>query len=222
MQMKKKLLIFDVDGTVWDSGPDILFSFNHILQTHYQFKIGREDFGKLAGMPLQKMFMNTVANLETERAQFLAKEYRKHYIDAGNYINQTVLYPDVLETLGRLKEAGFLLAIASSKPIRVLTKMVDHFKLPKFDSILGTGESQLKDKPNPDIILETMAKLKVATEDAVMIGDSSADILAGNNAGTSTIAVSYGFDDLTNLLACNPMLVIDRFSELSSILINTE
>lgn len=212
--MKKKLLIFDVDGTVWDSERDVFLAFNHTLQTLAGFEITKEEFQKLAGMHLGKMFEKVLPEDKKELASEYEKAYKQYYIDEGHYTDATVLFEGVKDTINRFKEQGFYMAVASSKPKRILDKMVEHFELKGFNYVLGTEESNFKHKPDPEIINYIMDQLNVSKEDAVIIGDSKSDVLAGKNAGIDTIAVTYGYDKPENLISLNPTCIIDRFDKL--------
>ena len=179
--MEKKLLIFDVDGTVWDSEKDVFLSFNHTLKEHAGFEITKEEFQKLAGMPLGTMF------------ETVLPEEEKHL-------------------------SGFYMAVASSKPKRILDKMMSHFDLKGFQYVLGTEESNFKHKPDPEIVNYIIEQLKVSKADSVIIGDSKSDILTGKNAGIDTIAVTYGYDKPENLEKVEPTYTIDNFGKLSEII----
>lgn len=216
--MKKKLLIFDVDGTVWDSERDVFLAFNHTLKTLAGFEITKEEFQKLAGMHLGKMFEKVLPEDKKELANEYEKAYKQYYIDEGHYTDATVLFENVKETIDQFKNKGFYMAVASSKPKRILDKMVAHFELEGFNYVLGTEESNFKHKPDPEIINYIMNQLNVSKEDSVIIGDSKSDILAGKNADIDTIAVTYGYDKPENLINLNPTYVIDNFDELLDII----
>ncbi len=216
--MEKKLIIFDVDGTVWDSERDVFASFNHTLKTMAGFEITKEQFQTLAGMPLETMFEKMLPDDKKHLSIECAKAYRKYYIDEGHFIDGTVLFKGVKETIDKFKNDGFHMAVASSKPKRILDKMVSVFNLEGFDYVLGTGESNFKHKPDPEIVNYIMSQLNISKEDAVIVGDSKSDILTGKNAGIDTIAVTYGYDKPENLINANPTFVIDNFSKLEDII----
>lgn len=216
--MEKKLLIFDVDGTIWDSEKDVFLSFNHTLKTLAGFEITKEEFQTLAGMPLGKMFEKVLPEDKKHLYEEYEKAYKKYYIDEEHYADATILFEGVKETLENFKNQGFFMAVASSKPKRILDKMVARFGLKGFQYVLGTEESNFKHKPDPEIVNYIMDKLKVSREDTVIIGDSKSDILTGKNAGIDTIAVTYGYDTEENLKSAEPTIIIDSFGELEDII----
>ncbi len=216
--MEKKLLIFDVDGTVWDSEKDVFLSFNHTLKEHAGIEITKEEFQKLAGMPLGKMFeLELPEEMKASSAEY-EKYYKQYYIDEGHYVDATELFENVKTTIDNFKNQGFYMAVASSKPKRILDKMMAHFNLEGFQYVLGTEESNFKHKPDPEIVNYIMEQLNVSKEDAVIIGDSKSDILTGKNAGIDTIAVTYGYDKPENLAKAEPTYTIDKFEKLSEII----
>ena len=216
--MKKKLLIFDVDGTIWDSEKDVFLSFNHTLKTMAGFEITKQQFQELAGKPLGDMFEKVLPDDKKALSGKYEKDYKKYYIDEEHFADATVLFPDVKRIIDKFKNEGYYMAVASSKPKRILDKMVATFNLEGFNYVLGTEESDFKHKPDPQIVNYIMDKLNVTKEDTVIIGDSKSDILTGKNAGIDTIAVTFGYDKKENLISAEPTSIIDKFSELENIL----
>lgn len=216
--MKKKLLIFDVDGTIWDSEKDVFLSFNHTLKTLAGFEITKEEFQKLAGMPLGTMFQMVLPESKKSLYEEYEKAYKKYYIDEEHFADATVLFPNVKKILDKFKKDGYFMAVASSKPKRILDKMVATFNLEGFNYVLGTEESSFKHKPDPQIVNYLMNQLNVTKDETVIIGDSKSDILTGKNAGIDTIAVTYGYDKKENLVNAQPTYIIDEFSKLENII----
>ena len=216
--MKKKLLIFDVDGTIWDSEKDVFLSFNHTLKTLDGFEITKEEFQELAGKPLGAMFEKVLPEDKKSLAEDYEKAYKKYYIDEEHFADATVLFPDVRRLIDKFKNEGYYMAVASSKPKRILDKMMATFELEGFNYVLGTEESDFKHKPDPQIVNYIMDKLNVEKDDTVIIGDSKSDILTGKNAGIDTIVVTYGYDKKENLVNAEPTYIIDEFGKLENMI----
>ena len=216
-KLEKKLIIFDADGTIWDSEKDVFLAFNHTLKNNGNKEITKEEFQRLAGLDLEEMFRRVLSKGEETLANEYVKKYRKYYIDEGHYADETTLFENVKEILENLKKQGFHMAIASGKPKRILDKMVECFHLNEFEFVLGTGESCFKPKPDPEALNYIMNELNVSKKDAVMVGDTKADIMAGKNAGIDTIAVTYGYENLEILEKSNPTYLIDNFKNLEEI-----
>ena len=111
------------------------------------------------------------------------------------------------------------MAVASSKPKRILDKMVEYFHLDEFQLVVGTGESHLKHKPDPESLNYIMHQFHVSKEEAVMVGDTKADMMAGKNAGMDTIAVTYGYENIEILKKTMPTFIIDDFKTLQDIVV---
>ena len=217
-KIKKKLIIFDADGTIWDSEKDVFLAFNHTLKNNGNKEITKEEFQNLAGLDLEEMFKRVLPKDEETLANEYVKKYRKYYIDEGHYADETALFENVKETLEKLKGQRFSMVIASGKPKRILDKMVEYFHLNEFEFVLGTGESHFKPKPDPEILNYIMHHLNVSKEEAVMIGDTKADVMAGKNAEIDTIAVTYGYEKIDILKNVNPTYMIDYFKTLEEIM----
>ena len=217
-KIKKKLIIFDADGTIWDSEKDVFLAFNHTLKNNGNKEITKEEFQKLAGLDLEEMFKRVLTKNKETLANEYVKKYREYYIDGGHYADETTLFENVKETLEKLKGQGFCMVIASGKPKRILDKMVEYFHLNEFELVLGTGESHFKPKPDPEILNYIMHHLNVSKEEAVMIGDTKADVMAGKNAGIDTIAVTYGYEKIDILKNVNPTYMIDNFKTLEEVM----
>ena len=216
--IKKKLIIFDVDGTVWDSEKDVFLAFGHVLREKEGIEINKEQFKELAGLSLEDMFGRYVPEQRKDLMPEYVRGYRKYYIDEEHYLDETELFPGAKDTIEYFKEQGMLMAVASGKEEDLVKKMVSHFKLEGFSFILGSGRGKYEHKPDPEMLLHIMNELGIEKDDAVIIGDSKADILAGQNAGIDTIAVTYGFDKPEDLKQLNPTYIIDDFSTLKEII----
>ena len=218
-KLEKKLIIFDADGTIWDSEKDVFLAFNHTLKNNGNKEITKEEFQRLAGLDLEEMFRRVLSKGEETLANEYVKKYRKYYIDEGHYADETTLFENVKEILENLKKQGFHMAIASGKPKRILDKMVECFHLNEFEFVLGTGESHFNPKPDPEILNYIMNELHISKKDAVMVGDTKADIMAGKNAGMDTIAVTYGYEKIDILKMENPTYMIEDFKRLEKIIV---
>ena len=217
-KIKKKLIILDADGTIWDSEKDVFLAFNHTLKNNENKEITKEEFQKLAGLDLEEMFKCVLPKDKEILANEYVKKYREYYIDEGHYADETTLFENVKETLEKLKGQKFSMVIASGKPKRILDKMVEYFHLNEFELVLGTGESHFKPKPDPEILNYIMHHLNVSKEEAVMIGDTKADVMAGKNAGIDTIAVTYGYEKIDILRNVKPTYMIDNFKTLEEVM----
>ncbi len=216
----KKLLIFDLDGTLIDSAPDLALSINLMLQdlkkTTYPEDRIRKWVGNGSAMLVKRSLVGkgAVADCEVDITLFerAHKTFLEHY--QRNLAQKTCLYPHVLETLKRLQKQGYRLTIITNKPIKFVKPILDKLMLSSLIEYYLGGDSLLEKKPHPLPLLHLCKTLKIDPNDAVMIGDSRNDLLAGSAVPMSTIAVTYGYNQGENLLDYNPTATIDNFADI--------
>ena len=198
--------LFDVDGTLLDSAPDICGAVSSVLATTSRPDVPYEFLRTYIGRHLLDLFSELFPEASPEQIEVWIQEYRGIYLSRGHTL--TKLYPGVYETIGKL---GGLKTTATTKgtptATAVLTKfgLIDHFQ-----HVQGTDG--FPSKPEPEVLRRAMAALRVGPEDCVMIGDSVPDMIAGKAAGVKVCAVSYGYGDAAALRACEPDYWLDDFA----------
>ncbi len=209
-------VIFDLDGTLIDSAEDIARTVNATLQRlaptaqPLPLALVRSFVGNGARRLLERSFAAARVELEVEASLpvFLSC-YRE------NLLGATRLYPGVAEALERL--AGLVLAVLSNKPGDLSRAVLDGLGVGRrFARIWGGGDFP-KHKPDPQGLLLLLSELGLAPAQALMVGDSSVDVLTGRGAGVRTLGVSYGFD-APSLSLEPPDALIDDLRELPPLL----
>ena len=218
--VKKELLIFDFDGTLIDSVPDLAQATNDMLTTlgksTYPIDTIRNWVGNGSRMLVERALVGSVEVTEGQLSEEQADQAEKVFFDAYAKVsgNNTVAYPDVDEGLKKLKQAGFTLALVTNKPIRFVPKILESFGWSElFTEVLG-GDSLPVKKPDPEPLRYVCRTLQVAPEHAVMIGDSKNDIFAGQNANIDTLGLSYGYNYGQDIRELNPTATFDDFQSL--------
>lgn len=216
----KKLLIFDFDGTLIDSVPDLADATNAMLTTlgkeTYPIETIRNWIGNGSRMLVERAL---VGNIEVATGA-LTKEEADHaeqvFFDAYKNLSgsKTVAYPDVDEGLKKLHAAGYMLALVTNKPIRFVPKILQSFGWQDLFSEVMGGDSLPVKKPDPAPLLHVCASLNVSVAQAIMIGDSRNDILAGQNANMDTLGLSYGYNYGQDIRELNPTEAFDSFADL--------
>ena len=197
--MNKKYILFDLDGTLTDSGEGITKSVVYALEK-FGIEEKAENVKHFVGPPLKENFMISY-NLTEEEATNAVEYYRERYTPIGIFENYP--YEGVKELLKELKEKGFNLLIATSKPLVHAERVLEKFELYQyFDVVLG---SQLHGKEcKTDIMKEVLEKAGVKKlSDAVMVGDTIYDIEGARNVGVEVIAVGYGYGKKEELLTAD-------------------
>ncbi len=217
--INKKLLMFDFDGTLIDSVPDLAEATNIMLtqlgKLTYPVSTIQEWVGNGARKLVERALSgsvevdNMLSVAEIEDAEHLFYEaYGAHDT------SKTLSYPDVDKGLRQLKDAGFTLALVTNKPIRFVPKILDSLGwTPLFDRVLGGDSLPLK-KPDPAPLLHVCKILNISPTQAIMIGDSINDIVAGKNAGIDTIGLSYGYNYGNDIRDSQPNQTFDNFADL--------
>lgn len=218
--MDKQLLIFDFDGTLIDSVPDLADATNTMLAqlnkpTHSLATI-KEWVGNGSRLLIERALVGKTEVLEGELTSADADHAEQLFFDAYKNItnSKTVAYPDVDAGLRQLKETGFTLALVTNKPIRFVPKILENFGWTAlFSDVLG-GDSLPVKKPDPAPLLQVCKTLNFEPDQAYMIGDSINDISAGKSANIDTLALSYGYNYGKDIRDSQPNQAFDNFATL--------
>ena len=194
--MDSVLIVFDLDGTLIDSAPDLVEAVNFALTqlekpTHSQATI-QQWIGNGADVLVKRALLNNWHVSEEPDDFEVAFELFKTYYAQHDWIHSR-LYDGVLETLQTLKNDDFNLACITNKTARFTNPLMETAGLAPYFDFIASGDTFVEMKPSPLPLLETAKKFGIAPKNAWMIGDSINDISAGKNAGFKTIAVSYGY-----------------------------
>ena len=218
----KKLLIFDLDGTLINSALDLALAVNYMLKTLEEDTFSEEIIhgwvGNGALILVKRALSGSRIVDESLDAVFIEKAL-KIFLDyyEKNLCNATVPYPDVIETLQMLKEK-YTLAIVTNKPFAFVSPILEGLKMDcLFKCILG-GDSLSEKKPHPMPLLHVCKKLSASVEASVMVGDSKNDILAANACAMDSVGVSYGYNYGEDIGLHHPSIVLNSFKELKNIL----
>jgi len=209
-----KAFLFDLDGTLIDSQEGIIETL-HVLLNQREHNVSKNDIRNLFGKPLEGVLATLIPNLTEDEIWDLVKSLRELY--AKNHLQLIQLFPNVKEILEGLKKQGYQLGIASTKFKKFILEAINHLEIADYFEVVVSGYEVENHKPAPDIILETAKQMKVNPKDCVYIGDSPTDIIAGNKAGSLTMAVLTGAYDLELMSRENPDFVIADLSNFKII-----
>lgn len=218
----KKVLLFDLDGTLADSSQDLAFAVNETIVklglSPLKDNLIKNWIGDGATVLIQRalsrshIISNSLDPVETKRALEIFFN-----IYGANICAKTQLYKGVLETLTELKFRGYKLAIITNKPEKFISPILDALSLNDlFELILG-GDTLERKKPDPFPLNFAHQYFTVHKNQCAMIGDSKNDILAAKAASIDSIAVTYGYNYGEDISNYKPELVITCFSELLTI-----
>jgi pyrophosphatase PpaX len=185
--MRFPVVLFDLDGTLIDSGPIILASMKHASLA----VLGREPDEDLVRSAIGGPgIFAQMRDLDADRVEELVEAYRLHNEPLHAELEA---FDDVLALLPVLRGEGRRLGIVTAKRLRTVTLALDRFPELEdaMDVVIGAEDTE-RHKPEPDPVLEALSRHDAAPEDAAYVGDSPFDIAAGNAAGVFTVAVGWG------------------------------
>ena len=215
----KKLLIFDLDGTLIDSSGDLALAVNHTLKTlnlsTYDIDTIHHWVGNGAEI-LIKRALSGSKTIDTTLEERYWREALKIFLDfySKNLTVATVTYPNVLTTLKTLKKRGYRLAIVTNKPYIFIEPILEKLGLSNFFELILGGDSLEKKKPDPMPLLYICQKLNIFPNESVMIGDSKNDILASKSANMDSIGVTYGYNYGESIEYYKPTIVYNKFEDI--------
>jgi pyrophosphatase PpaX len=209
----RHVVLFDLDGTLIDSGPIILASMKHASLA----VLGREPDEELvrAAIGGPGLFAQ-MRDLDPDRVDELVEAYRLH----NEPLHATLEGFDVLRLLPVLKDEGRRLGIVTAKRLRTVGLALGRFPGlgEAMDVVIGAEDTE-RHKPEPDPVLEALRRLDASPADAAYVGDSPFDIHAGNAAGVFTVAVGWGgIHPDERLLHAGPDALVHTAEELHGVL----
>lgn len=209
-----KLLIFDLDGTLADTGRDIADALNYSLSPYGVPEYSVKETKAMVGSGISSLLHSLVPpddNSPDAKGVVLSRFfefYSEHLMDT------TYAYPQVRETLAQLGE--YTKVVLTNKRTAYSGEIIEKLGIsPYFDLIWGSDSVREK-KPSPIPILDFLDHYSVSKEDAVIIGDSNFDVQAGKAAGINVVAVTYGFRPREYLEGAD--IIIDGFADLLKII----
>jgi phosphoglycolate phosphatase len=215
--MKQTALLFDLDGTLVDSVPDLAAAANRLLAEFGHPPLDPKEVAGMVGDGVAKLVERVLAargarEIATDEAlrRFVA-------LYEANAATLTRPYPGVAAGLEALAARGFRFAICTNKIERATRLVLEGVGLARFFPVMLCGDSLPTHKPDPGPCLAALARLGVPPEAAAMIGDHRNDVLAARGAGIPAIFARYGYG-LATLGALRPDAMIDRFDELPGVL----
>ncbi len=207
---KIKHICFDLDGTLVDSYETILKTTLKTLQ-HLNIKerFIESEFRKRIGHHFIHIFNEL--DIPVGDIEAFIEIYKSYYFD---FINDSVLYPGVINVLNELKKNGIKISLLTTKGQDQADKIIDHFNLRNYFSIIMGRRNDLPIKPSPESLYFICHELRVDPPETIIVGDAEVDIECGKCAGAFTCAVTYGYRSKKLLEALKPDFIIDRLEEI--------
>lgn len=208
-----KTILFDLDGTLTDSGEGIINCASLALE-HFGIPVpDRETMRVFVGPPLDKTFREF--GVPADKTDEAIRVYRSRYIPIGKFENTP--YPGVHTMLRTLKDQGYTLLIATSKPENMAVEILEKFELAQyFDRICGATLD--RSRISKEDVIEYLLKRNGTAENMIMVGDTAFDVLGAAAHGIPTIGVSWGYGSVEEMQNAGAVAIADSMEELLSYL----
>lgn len=213
VEMRKyDAVLFDFDGTLVNTLEDLTNSVNYTLKSYgFESKSAEEIrsyLGDGADTLIKRALPQGIDDATTAKA---LDTYMTHYLE--HCMDNIAIYPDIEETIKKLRYEGILVGIASNKPEVSLKKLCNKYFSADFDCIIGQSRGIAK-KPEPDMVNKIMRYFSIKPEKIVYVGDSEHDVLTAKNCGIDFIGVEWGYRGREALEKCGADTIIKTPLEL--------
>lgn len=215
----KRLVIFDLDGTLLNTIEDLAHSTNHALKLNGFKEHPTEEYKFFVGNGINKLFERALP--EEDRNEKTILKIRKSFLEYYDIHNcdYTKPYEGIIEMLEFLQEKGVAMAVASNKYDSATQKIIKHFfGNIDFVSVYGNIDG-CPTKPDPQIVENTIKRFPCDKKEILFVGDSGVDMQTANNAGIEACGVKWGFRPVEELETFNPKYIVNSPEEIIKIII---
>ncbi|RTE66781.1 phosphoglycolate phosphatase [Amphritea opalescens] len=213
-----QLVLFDLDGTLLDSVPDLTLAIDRMLAALDRPIVGETQVRNWVGNGAQMLVKRALAYsgaAEDDSALFdRAFELFLHHYGLC-CAEQSRLYSGVRDFLNALQARQVMMGLVTNKPMSFTQTLMDEFDLRQYFSVILGGDSLAEKKPHPLPLRYAMEKIGVAVEQTLMVGDSRSDIKAAQAAGCRVVAVTYGYNHGEPVSLYQPDIIVDDLMQLT-------
>lgn len=205
-----KQILFDLDGTLTDSGEGIIHCTQQTL-LHYGLPVpSKDELRVIVGPPLRQSLLRF--GIRPEDLDQAIELYRKHYVDHGKYENFP--YPGIEQLLQQLKADGHKLYVATSKPEAMSTEILEYFGLAKYFDIICGAASDSSRETKAKVIRYLLEQISPVEGNIVMIGDTIFDVEGAKELCLPAIGVSWGYGIVEDMLNAGAIGIADSMDQL--------
>ena len=209
------IILFDLDGTLSDSGPGIMHSVRYALAKYGITGESEENLRRFVGPPMIESYKKFYGFSHEQAVQALAY-YREDYLAGAIYMNTP--YEGMVETLKALKAAGRMLVVATGKPTSMAKDVLRHFGWERYFSFIAGATMDESRSEKHDIINYALEALGKSDKSRVlMVGDRDNDVLGAQRAGVDCCGVLWGYGSREELEGAGPKYIIEKPKDLLGI-----
>jgi phosphoglycolate phosphatase len=213
---QRDAIIFDLDGTLVDTAPDLGASLNRLLTEHGRATIGADGIRRMIGDGAAKLVERGFAANGGLPAPLPALVERFLAIYEPAIAETSRPFPGVVATLERLRAAGLRLGVCTNKPDEATRRLLEALDLARYFAAVSGGDVPAR-KPDARHLLGVVERLGATASRSLMVGDSMNDVASARNAGVAVVVVSFGYT-ITPAAQLGADAVIDRFEALPGLL----
>ena len=214
--MNYTTILFDLDGTILDTGEDLQHSLNHVLEKYGMPPRSLADTRRFLGNGIRRLIeLGAGEGVSADTLDAMFSDFKAYY--RLHCLDRTRPYEGIVPLLTSLREAGAKTAVVSNKADFAVQSLAERFFPGLFDFAVGEREG-IRRKPCPDSVLEALSRLNADRERAVYIGDSEVDIATARNAGLPCLSVTWGFRSQEALLESGAERLVHSPEELREII----
>lgn len=206
----KKLIVYDLDGTLVDTRQDIIDGVNAMLLEMGKEKLPDKEIESYVGSGLRSLMARALKEEDPKKIQKAGKFFMKYY--GANMLQNSVLYPGALNTLEYFKNRKQ--AVLTNKPSPFAEDMLVGLQVGHYFTKVIAGGPGKRHKPDPFTLIEMMREVGASPDETLFIGDSAVDWETGKNALVKTILMSHGFSSANELESLSPDALVHSFEEL--------
>lgn len=214
------LLLFDLDGTLVDSLPDLATAVNRVREVHGLPGVNHEQVGNWIGNGSNVLIKRAMTCMLDEQVvalsetQMVQAHERFLLFYAQEFCQRSRLFDGVLDCLQSCREQAITLAVVTNKPMQFVTPLLQHLHVADYFSLLLGGDSLARKKPDPLPLLHACHHLNHRIAETWMVGDSRNDIDAAKAASMSSVAYAHGYNHGEPVSLCQPDYLLDNLREL--------
>jgi pyrophosphatase PpaX len=210
-----KAVLFDVDGTLLDTKEFVYQAYEHVLKSYDFNNVSRNEITLVMGEPLEKCYevltgLNDVGQLVNEHREFQL-----------NNLGLSKPFKNATPVLKKIKENGIKIAAITTRSKITSVKTLKNAGLLEYIDTVISGEDVINKKPNPEGLIKSLEIFNVSRDEAVMVGDTKVDVLAGKNAKVKTIGIMNGFHG-ERLRESNPDFIVSDIEDILQIILSND
>ena len=208
-------IVFDLDGTLAETAPDIMATLNHLLVKEglaaLPLSAARSLVGAGARALLERGFKAAGRPLSPEKLEALFQQFLAHYLD--HIADLSFLYPGVASAMDVLENDGYRLAVCTNKPEPHSLALLDKLNVKSRFAFVAGRETFAFCKPDPRHLTETIRRAGGDGKPAILVGDSRTDVDTAKAAGIPVVGVTFGYTDVP-MVELKPDRIIEHFDAL--------